>query len=75
MLSGSVHPYRLRGLAITRPNQIWAMDITYISMARGFVYLAAIIDWYSRRVLAHRVSISMDVDFCREAGLLPRGCR
>lgn len=51
------------------------MDITYISMARGFVYLAAIIDWYSRRVLAHRVSISMDVDFCREAGLLPRGCR
>lgn len=65
--AASVHPYRLRGPAITRPNQIWAMDITYISMARGFVYLAAIIDWYSRRVLAHRVSISMDVDFCREA--------
>ena len=56
-----------RGLAIERPNQVWAMDITYIPMARGFVYLAAVVDWASRRVLAHRVSISMDTEFCREA--------
>ncbi len=46
-----IYPYLLRGLAITRPNQVWAMDITYIPMARGFVYLAAVIDWFSRRVL------------------------
>jgi putative transposase len=63
----SVYPYLLRGLAIERANQVWAMDITYIPMARGFVYLAAVVDWASRRVLAHRVSISMDADFCREA--------
>jgi len=62
-----VYPYLLRGLAVTRPNQVWAMDITYIPMARGFVYLAAVLDWYSRRVLAWRVSISMDTDFCIEA--------
>jgi putative transposase len=62
-----VYPYLLRGLAIERPNQVWAMDITYIPMARGFVYLAAVVDWASRRVLAHRVSISMDAQFCREA--------
>jgi putative transposase len=62
-----VYPYPLRGLAIERANQVWAMDITYIPMARGFVYLAAVVDWASRRVLAHRVSISMDADFCREA--------
>ena len=62
-----VYPYLLRGLAIERPNQVWAMDITYIPMARGFVYLAAVVDWASRRVLAHRVSISMDTEFCREA--------
>ena len=60
-------PYLLRDLAIERPNQTWAMDITYIPMARGFVYLAAVVDWASRRVLAHRVSISMDTEFCREA--------
>jgi putative transposase len=62
-----IYPYLLRGLAITRPNQVWAMDITYIPMARGFVYLAAVVDWFSRRVLAWRVSITMDVSFCIEA--------
>ena len=62
-----VYPYLLRGLSIERANQVWAMDITYIPMARGFVYLAAVVDWASRRVLAHRVSISMDTDFCVQA--------
>jgi len=62
-----VFPYLLRGMAIERPNQAWAMDITYIPMARGFVYLAAVMDWFSRRVLAWRVSITMEVDFCLEA--------
>jgi len=62
-----VYPYRLRGLKINRANQVWAMDITYIPMARGFVYLAAVLDWHSRKVLSWRVSISMDVDFCLEA--------
>jgi putative transposase len=59
-----IYPYLLRGLAIERANQVWAMDITYIPMARGFVYLAAIIDWHSRKVLAWDVSISMEADFC-----------
>jgi putative transposase len=62
-----IYPYLLRGLKIDRPNQVWAMDITYIPMARGFVYLAAVIDWYSRRVLAWRVSITMETAFCLEA--------
>jgi len=62
-----VFPYLLRGLAIERANQVWAMDITYIPMARGFVFLTAVLDWHSRRVLAHRVSITMDADFCVEA--------
>jgi putative transposase len=62
-----VYPYLLRKLAVTRPNQVWATDITYIPMARGFVYLVAIIDWFSRRVLAWRVSITLDADFCVEA--------
>jgi len=62
-----IYPYLLRGLKIERPNQVWAMDITYIPMARGFVYLAAVIDWHTRRVLSWRVSISMEVDFCLEA--------
>ena len=62
-----VFPYLLRGVAIERPNQAWAMDITYIPMARGFVYLAAVLDWFSRRVLTWRVSISMEVDFCLDA--------
>jgi putative transposase len=61
-----IYPYLLRGLKIERPNQVWAMDITYIPMARGFVYLAAVIDWYSRRVLAWRVSISLETAFCIE---------
>ena len=62
-----VYPYLLRHLAVTRPNQVWAMDITYIPMRKGFVYLAAVVDWHSRRVLAHRVSITMETDFCIEA--------
>jgi putative transposase len=60
-------PYLLRNLAILWPNQVWAADITYIPMARGFGYLVAIIDWYSRRVLAWRLSNSLDMDFCIEA--------
>ena len=62
-----IDPYLLGGLAVERPNQVWAMDITYIPMARGFVYLAAVIDWSTRRVLAWRVSTTMEVDFCIEA--------
>ena len=62
-----IYPYLLRGLAVTRPNQVWAMDITYVPMARGFVYLAAVVDWFSRRVLAWRLSITMDTSFCIEA--------
>jgi len=62
-----IYPYLLRKLAVERPNQVWAMDITYIAMARGFVYLAAVVDWFSRRVLAWRVSITMEVAFCLEA--------
>jgi putative transposase len=62
-----IYPYLLRNLAVTRPNQVWAMDITYIPMARGFVYLAAIIDWFSRRILAWRLSITMEVGFCLDA--------
>jgi len=66
-LGHKIYPYLLRGLAIERPNQVWAMDITYIPMARGFVYLAAVVDWFSRRVLSWRLSITMDVDFCLDA--------
>ena len=62
-----VYPYLLRNLAVTRPNQAWAMDITYIPMARGFIYLAAVVDWFSRRVMAWKVSTTMDVHFCLEA--------
>jgi putative transposase len=62
-----VYPYLLRGMTVERPNQVWAMDITYVPMARGFVYLTAVVDWFSRRVLAWRVSISMEVDFCLDA--------
>ena len=62
-----IYPYLLRGLKVERPNQVWATDITYIPMARGFVYLVAVVDWFSRRVLSHRVSITMDADFCVEA--------
>ena len=62
-----IYPYLLRGLPVERPNQVWAMDITYIPMARGFVYLAAVVDWFSRRVLAWRLSITMEVEFCLDA--------
>jgi putative transposase len=62
-----VYPYLLRGLTIDRPNQVWAMDITYIPMARGFVYLTAVVDWFSRRVLSWRVSITLEAAFCIEA--------
>ncbi len=61
-----IYPYLLRGMAITRPNQVWAMDITYIPMARGFVYLAVVLDWASRRVLSWRLSITMEAAFCVE---------
>ncbi len=61
-----IYPYLLRSLAITRPNQVWAMDITYIPMARGFVYLTAVVDWFSRRVLAWKLSITMEAAFCIE---------
>ena len=57
------YPYLFRGLRVDRPNQVWAMDITYIPMARGFVYLTAVVDWFSRRVLSHRVSITMEAAF------------
>jgi putative transposase len=62
-----IYPYLLRKLAVTRPNQVWATDITYIPMARGFVYLVAIVDWFSRRVLSWRLSITLETDFCIEA--------
>ena len=61
-----IYPYLLRGMAVTRPNQVWAMDITYIPMARGFVYLAVVLDWFSRRVLSWRLSITMEAAFCVE---------
>jgi putative transposase len=63
----TIYPYLLRGLTVDRPNQVWAMDITYIPMARGFVYLAVVVNWSTRRVLSWRVSTGMEVDFCLEA--------
>ena len=66
-LEHRVYPYLLKGLGINRVNQVWAADITYIPMARGFLYLVAIMDWHSRYVLAWRLSNTMDVDFCVEA--------
>jgi len=62
-----IYPYLLGGARITRPNQVWAADITYIPMARGFLYLVAIIDWYTRYVLSWRLSNTLDTDFCVEA--------
>jgi putative transposase len=62
-----VYPYRLKGLEITRANHVWAADITYIPMARGFCYLVAIMDWVSRKVLAWRLSNTLDASFCTEA--------
>ncbi|MCM2435381.1 IS3 family transposase [Agrobacterium rosae] len=62
-----IYPYLLRKLAVTRSNQVWAMDLTYIPMALGFVYLCAVVDWFSRRVLSWRLSITMEAAFCIEA--------
>lgn len=62
-----IYPYLLRDITIDRPNHVWALDITYIPMAKGFVYLVAVVDWASRRVLEHEVSISMESDFCVRA--------
>jgi putative transposase len=62
-----IYPYLLHDIKLTRPNQVWAADITYIPMARGFLYLVAIIDWYSRYVLAWRLSNTLDTGFCVEA--------
>ncbi len=59
-----VYPYLLRGVLVTRPDQVWSTDITYIRLARGFAYLVAVIDWYSRRVLSWRISNSMEAEFC-----------
>ena len=66
-LGHKVYPYLLRGIEITRPNQVWTADITYIPMARGFLYLVAIMDWHSRYVLSWRLSNTLEVDFCVEA--------
>ncbi len=62
-----IYPYLLRNLSVTRPNQVWAMDITYVPMAKGFVYLVAVVDWFTRRVLSWNTSVTMDVHFCLEA--------
>jgi putative transposase len=62
-----VYPYLLRNLKIDRPNQVWAADITYIPMSRGFMYLVAVMDWHSRKVLSWRVSNTLDTDFCVQA--------
>ena len=62
-----IYPYLLKGMEITRPNQVWCADITYIPMARGFLYLVVIMDWYSRYVLSWRLSNTLDADFCVEA--------
>jgi putative transposase len=62
-----IFPYLLRGLTIDRANQVWASDITYIPMARGFLYLAGVMDWFARRVLAWRLSITLDKEFCIDA--------
>ena len=66
-LGHQVYPYLLGGVEITQPNQVWSADITYIPMARGFLYLVAIMDWYSRYVLAWRLSNTRETDFCVEA--------
>lgn len=66
-IAHKIYPYLLRDLAVEKPNQVWATDITYVPMKRGFLYLVAIIDWYSRKILAWRISNVMDVDFCSAA--------
>ena len=62
-----IYPYLLRGMVVDTADQVWAMDITYVPMARGFVYLAAVVDWFSRRVLSWRLSITLEAGFCIEA--------
>jgi putative transposase len=62
-----IYPYLLRAMVVDTPDKVWAMDITYVPMARGFVYLAAVVDWFSRRVLSWRLSITMEAGFCIEA--------
>ena len=62
-----IYPYLLRNVAVTRVNQVWSTDISYSTMKRGFVYLVAVIDWFSRRVLSWKLSITMDVSFCLDA--------
>ena len=62
-----IYPYLLRHLQVGRPNQVWAMDITYLPMAKGFIYLAAVVDWHTRRVLSWRLSVTMDTHFCLAA--------
>jgi putative transposase len=62
-----IYPYLLRGLSIDHPNQVWAADITYVPMARGFMYLVAVMDWHSRKILSWRVSNTLDSDFCNQA--------
>jgi putative transposase len=72
-----IYPYLLRGLTIDRPNHVWATDITYIPMARGFVYLTAVMDWFARRILAWRLSNTMEASFCIDAveeALAKHGC-
>ena len=72
-----IYPYLLKGLKIDKPNQVWATDISYVPMASGFVYLCAIIDWFTRRVLSWAVSITMETSFCVEAleeALEKHGC-
>jgi putative transposase len=66
-LAHKVYPYLLRNVVVSRPNQVWCTDITYVAMTQGFMYLTAILDWYSRYVIAWRLSNSLDVDFCLEA--------
>jgi len=62
-----VYPYLLRNMVVERPNQVWAADITYIPMNRGFMYLVAVMDWHSRKVLSWRISNTLDTEFCTEA--------
>jgi putative transposase len=72
-----IYPYLLRGSTINRPNHVWAADISYIPMARGFVYLTAVMDWFTRRILARRLSNTMEASFCIDAveeALAKHGC-
>jgi len=76
-LQHKIYPYLLRGLNITKPNQVWSTDVTYLRLPGGFVYLVAVIDWYSRKVLSWRVSNTLDSSFCIEClneALLKYGC-